>query len=82
MSKIPPKKIQKLSDDAKNVKRFIRLDVGGRDIHAAVYKYIDDNILAKGGSMGKTDQAAYCSGYHQFCQFSAWWGSFPHKVKT
>jgi hypothetical protein len=53
MSKTPSKKIQKLSDDAKNVKRFIRLDVGGRDIHAAVYKYIDDNILTKGGSMGK-----------------------------
>ena len=53
MSKTPSKKIQKISQDAKNIKRFIRLDVGGRDIHEAIYKYIDDNILAKGGSMGK-----------------------------
>lgn len=45
--------IKKIKDDAKNIKSFIRLDVGGRDVHAAVYKFIDDNIIAKGGSMGK-----------------------------
>lgn len=45
--------LKKIKDDAKNIKRFIRLDVGGRDVHAAIFKFIDDNIIAKGGSMGK-----------------------------
>jgi hypothetical protein len=47
------KKSKKIRDDAINAKRFIRLDVGGRDIYESVYKFIEDNIIAKGGAMGK-----------------------------
>lgn len=53
MIKTKPAKKSKTRNDAINIKRFIRLDVGGRDIHEAVYKYIDDNIIARGGSMSK-----------------------------
>lgn len=50
---IRTKKADKIRNDAINAKRFIRLDVGGRDIHEAVYKFIDDNIIARGGNMSK-----------------------------